>query len=112
MLAAEELIVQIAAAGGVLELNGDRIKYRLPEGVLHLADDLRECKPEVISLLRKAGDRIAHFPACPQCGAYCLYREGNVGLYECLRCHADGIEEHAARVASFLAESKSAKGVM
>ena len=104
---AEELIHTITAAGGVLELRGDKVKYRLPPVVAHLADDLREHKLEIVSLLRSVGGRVACFPACPRCDAYCLFREGNVGLYECLRCGLQGIEEHAARIASFLAETRS-----
>lgn len=104
---AEELVCTITAAGGVLELRGDKVKYRLPVVVAHLANELREHKLEVIDLLRSIGGGIAYFPACPRCGAYCLYREGDVGLYECQRCGLQEIEEHAARVASFLAESKS-----
>ncbi len=112
MLAAEELIRAIAMAGGVLELRGDKVRYRLPSAVAHLADDLRAHKPGVIDLLRSVGGRVAYFPACTKCGAYCLYRNGNAGLYECERCGLHGIEEHDARVASFLAESRAPRGVM
>lgn len=111
-MVAEELVYAITTAGGVLELCGDNVKYRLPASVAHLADELREQKPEVISLLRKAGDRIACFPVCPKCGAYCLCREGNVEPYECRQCGLQGIEEHAARIASFMKESKSPGRVM
>jgi hypothetical protein len=106
-MVAEEIVRSIAVAGGVLSLNGDKVKYRLPLTVAHLADELREHKPEIVSLLRSVGGRVAYFPACPKCGAYCLYRVGNAGLFECERCSLQGIEEHAARIASFLAESRS-----
>lgn len=108
---AAELIRSIVSAGGVLQLDGDRVKYRLPADVAHLANELREHKPEVVELLRQAGDRIACFPMCPRCDAFCLHREGN-GLFECLRCGLQEIEEHTARIASFLAESRSPGRVM
>lgn len=111
-LAAEELVRAIASAGGVLSLRGDKVQYQLPAAVAHLVDDLREHKPEVIDLLRSVGGRVAYFPACTKCGAYCLYREGNVGLFECLQCGLQAIEEHDARVTSFLAESRALREVM
>jgi predicted RNA-binding Zn-ribbon protein involved in translation (DUF1610 family) len=37
------------------------------------------------------------FPACPKCGAYCLYRERHIGPYECQRCGLTGILEADAR---------------
>uniref|UniRef100_E6QIE1 Uncharacterized protein n=1 Tax=mine drainage metagenome TaxID=410659 RepID=E6QIE1_9ZZZZ len=37
------------------------------------------------------------FPHCPYCASYALYRENNIGDYECLTCRRTGIEESTAR---------------
>lgn len=37
------------------------------------------------------------FPRCPNCRSFALYRENNVGNYECLTCDLTGIEEDIAR---------------
>jgi hypothetical protein len=36
-------------------------------------------------------------PRCPRCGSFALYRQNNVGPYECLTCELVGIEENIAR---------------
>jgi hypothetical protein len=36
-------------------------------------------------------------PKCPQCASFALYRQNNVGTYECLTCDLAGIEESIAR---------------
>jgi hypothetical protein len=36
-------------------------------------------------------------PRCPQCASFALYRQNNVGAYECLTCDLVGIEESIAR---------------
>ena len=36
-------------------------------------------------------------PHCPNCGSFALYRQHNVGTYECLTCDLAGIEESIAR---------------
>jgi hypothetical protein len=111
MFAAEKLVRAIASAGGVLSLHGDKVRYRLPAPVAHLADELREYKPEVMSLLRSVGGRVAYFPACPKCGGYWLHLDER-GLFTCQHCGLNGIEEHDARIASFLIESRTAAKVM
>lgn len=37
------------------------------------------------------------FPKCPNCGSFALYRQHNLGSYECLTCDLVGIEESIAR---------------
>jgi len=37
------------------------------------------------------------FPRCPQCASYDLYREKNIGEYECQTCGLQGIDEATAR---------------
>lgn len=93
----QSVVDQIVRAGGVLRIEGDRIRYLLPDDVAHLAGELREHKPELMELLRKAGGRFAVFPHCPRCASYWLYRKDNIGLYECMTCKLQGIEESAAR---------------
>lgn len=109
---AEDLAAAIERGGGTITLAGDNIELFLPEGLGHLLPRLKEHKPELVALLRRRGGWIAHFPMCPKCGAYCLYRERNVGLYECQRCGLHGIEERDARFASFLADAKVPHAVM
>lgn len=48
-----EVVERILAAGGALELNGDRIRYRIPEQAAPLVDELRRHKTDVVSLLRQ-----------------------------------------------------------
>ena len=36
-------------------------------------------------------------PRCPKCASFALYRQKNVGTYECLTCDLAGIEESIAR---------------
>lgn len=43
------------------------------------------------------GERVTVFPHCPRCASYALYREHNLGDYECLTCGLQGIEESTAR---------------
>lgn len=93
----EELVYTIAKAGGVLELRGDKIKYRLPYVVSHLAAELRERKPELVLLLQRRGGRVASFPHCPRCASYTLYRKDNIGAYECITCGLPNISEAMAR---------------
>ena len=94
----DTLVEQIRAAGGtLLLLEGDVVRYRLPEGTVHLIGELKQRKPELMELLRRAGGRIATFPHCPHCASYCLYRENNFGDYECQTCGLENIEEQIAR---------------
>ena len=48
-----EVVEAILAAGGALKLNGDRIRYQVPEQVAPLVDELRRQKTDVVSLLRQ-----------------------------------------------------------
>lgn len=41
--------------------------------------------------------QISSFPHCPRCLSYALYRRNNVGLYECLTCGMQEIDEATAR---------------
>jgi Zn ribbon nucleic-acid-binding protein len=93
----EELAYTIAKAGGVLELRGDKVRYRLPEAVAHLAGVLKERKPELISLLQRRGGLVANLPHCPRCASYALYRQSNIGVYECMTCGLQEIDEATAR---------------
>jgi hypothetical protein len=47
-----ELIEHVEMAGGMLVLNGERIRVHLPEEAAHLLEELRAHKDEVLSLLR------------------------------------------------------------
>lgn len=94
----ETLVDQLIRGGGVLTLKeGDEVRYRVPENVEHLVEELRPFKPELIEMLRRAGGRLAAFPHCPRCASYALYRENNLGDYECQTCHLENIEESTAR---------------
>ena len=53
MISAENVIERIEVAGGVLALNGERIRCRLPEDATNLLDELRAQRDEVLLLLRK-----------------------------------------------------------
>ncbi len=92
-----ELIDFVRGAGGVLELDGDKLKCRLPADAAHLAELLREHKQELIGILRTRGGRIATFPRCPRCLGTALYRPNNIGNYECLTCKLQNIAEEIAR---------------
>jgi predicted RNA-binding Zn-ribbon protein involved in translation (DUF1610 family) len=109
---AEELAIAVERGGGTMTLAGENIELFLPDDLAHLLCELKEHKTEIVALLRRIGGRIACFPMCPKCGAYCLYRERNAGLYECQRCGLQGIEEHDARIASFLADARVVQKVM
>ncbi len=92
-----ELVDAIAAAGGVLTLEGDSLRFRVPDHAAHLVGKLREHKPELVAMLRGVSGRVATFPHCPRCASYALYRKNNIGEYECLTCGQSGIEESIAR---------------
>ena len=109
---AEELAAAVKHGGGTMALAGENVELFLPDGIAHLLPELKLHKVELVALLYRLGGWLACFPMCPQCGAYCLYREGNVGLYECLRCGFCEINEQDARIAGFLAESRSPREVM
>ena len=50
---APELIQTIEAAGGVLTLKGDRIRYELPEDAAAMVERLRQYRDEVLDVLRE-----------------------------------------------------------
>jgi hypothetical protein len=50
---AENVIERIEVAGGMLVLNGDRIRCRVPEEVAHLVEDVRVHKGEILAVLKK-----------------------------------------------------------
>ncbi len=108
---AEELAATVERGGGTMTLAGERVELFLPESIAHLLPELKLHKVELVALLHRRSAWLECFPMCPKCGAYRLDRNGNVGLYECQRCGLQKIEEHDARIASFLAEAKSSRRV-
>jgi hypothetical protein len=65
-----------------------------------LAKSPSEKCPDVSSLkpTEAASGPLPSTPRCPKCGSFALYRQNNVGNYECLTCELVGIEESIARV--------------
>jgi hypothetical protein len=96
-MTAEILLESVVQVGGVLKLDGDSVRCLLPKTVAHLAGELKERKPELIEVLKARGGHAANFPRCPRCGSYALFRDGNVGNYECLTCTLQDITEADAR---------------
>jgi hypothetical protein len=96
-VSADELLESIKHAGGVLELDGDKLRCQLPKDAVHLANRLREHKPEIIDILKTSGGRVANFPRCPRCGSFYLYRQNNIGNFECQSCSLQNIAEGTAR---------------
>jgi Zn ribbon nucleic-acid-binding protein len=96
-MSVESLMDEVLRQGGTLTLAGDTVKYRLPKDAAHLAGELRQCKAELVALLRKAGGRVATFPHCPRCASYALFRENNLGNFECQSCGLQDIHEEIAR---------------
>jgi len=96
-MTALQLVETIKAKGGVLQLIGEQVKFQLPADVAHLADSLRQHKAEIIGILRAHGGRVATFPRCPRCLGTALYRENNIGTFECQTCGFQGIPEEIAR---------------
>jgi hypothetical protein len=52
-MSALEVVEAVLAAGGALVLNGDRIRYQIPEQAAPLVDELRRHKTDVVCLLRQ-----------------------------------------------------------
>jgi hypothetical protein len=52
-MTAPELVHRIEAAGGVLTLRGDRIRYELPEDAAAMVEVLRQLRTEVVRVLRE-----------------------------------------------------------
>lgn len=96
-MTAGELIETVARSGGVLEVDGELLRYKLTADCESLLPELAACKPELIALLRAQGGRVATFPHCPKCASYAVYRKDNLGDFECLTCGLLDIEEGAAR---------------
>ncbi|WP_348264550.1 bifunctional DNA primase/polymerase [Telmatobacter sp. DSM 110680] len=48
-------------------------------------------------LAGSADGPLPSMPRCPHCASFALYRQNNVGTYECLTCELVGIEESIAR---------------
>jgi Zn ribbon nucleic-acid-binding protein len=96
-MSTDELVTVVERAGGTLILQGEKVKYQLPDTVAHLAAELKERKPELVALLQRRGGRVAAFPHCPHCANYALYRKDNVGAYECQTCGLQNIAEQIAR---------------
>jgi hypothetical protein len=94
-MSVDELANIVERAGGVLQLQGENVRCWLPKAASHLAEQLREHKPELISLLHRCGGRLATFPHCPRCASYALYRHDSA--YECLTCGLSEIAEETAR---------------
>jgi hypothetical protein len=92
-----ELLDTVMRSGAIPKLEGDSVRCWLPKDTSHLAGALKDRKPELLEILRKAGGRVAQFPRCPTCKSYALYRKNNICSYECLTCGQTGIEEHIAR---------------
>jgi hypothetical protein len=92
-----EIVETIRKAGGLLVLDGDGIECQLPPDTTHLVPLLREHKPQLVELLRAQGGRVASFPHCPRCAGYALYRDDNIGAYECQSCGLQDIAEHISR---------------
>src|SRR5438105_4943111 len=55
-MTASEIVQQIEAAGGVLILAGERIKYDIPKHAALLVDALRQHRDEVLQTLRGRQD--------------------------------------------------------
>ena len=94
---ATTLVNVVKKAGGVLALDGDGIRFRLPQDTAQLIQALREQKTEVIAILQARGGRLATFPHCPKCASYALYRSNNLGNYQCQTCGMREIPEDLAR---------------
>lgn len=55
-MTAPQIIQQIEAAGGILAVNGDRIRYELPEQAAPWVDTLRQHRDEVLRVLQVRRD--------------------------------------------------------
>lgn len=97
-MTAEEIVNCVESSGGWLKLTPpDHIRVNVPEESGFLIDEVRRNKPAVVEVLRRRGGWVAHFPRCPVCGSYALFRDGNIGDYECLSCCKQDIPEAIAR---------------
>jgi len=91
------LIEAVLRAGGLLALDGNGIRFALPQNAAQLVEGLRAHRTELMTILRSRGGRLANFPHCPKCAGYALYRRNNTGGYECQTCGMREIPEALAR---------------
>ena len=56
MTPAEELVSNIENAGGILTLNGDRLKCQLTEEAEHLLPELQRLRDQVVGLIRRRAE--------------------------------------------------------
>ncbi len=96
-MTAGELVETVVRSGGVLSVDGELLRYELTADCEPLLPELAKRKPELVAMLQRVGGRVATFPHCPACASYALYRENNLGAYECLTCGLTEIEESQAR---------------
>lgn len=98
-MSTDEMVEAVRQSGGVLRLEGDNVRCSLPTATVHFACELRERKPELVTMLKVRGGWVANLPRCPDsdCGSYYLYRENNVGTFECQTCGLESIDEATAR---------------
>ena len=54
---AAEIIQTVADAGGQLWLDGDKVRVRLPESLRPLVEEIRQRKPELVSILSRKEPR-------------------------------------------------------
>jgi hypothetical protein len=57
----EELADLVGRGGGILRLDGERVRYWLPADISNLAPELIIRKPELIALLRREGGQIGSY---------------------------------------------------
>lgn len=62
-MSTSEIIEAVHAAGGTLELEHGRIKYRLPDHALYLIPILRKSKRELLSALKNSPQPLCEDPA-------------------------------------------------
>jgi hypothetical protein len=86
---AGEIVRRVEEVGGWLMLQGDRIKFELPEDAACLVKDLREHREEVLRVLRERErpDR------CYIHGINTSWRRRGDGSWLCRLCHPDVYEE-------------------
>ena len=72
-MTAPELVRRIEEVGGTLSLNGDRIRYELPEDAAPMIEVLRQYREEVIGVLRER-ERPEAGEDCPDPYAVALRR--------------------------------------